>query len=160
MERGFPLPGPLLLVKAQRMVFPVSRHAVTHILSRPGCWDPSVIPTGAKWGLENGSSSLRRCTSHWCSDIVPLGHFWVPARRRRVTQSLLPGAWCWEHSWAEIPSLSPNFPAAVLPWCRDALQGNTFTSEDQLVLGGRGMTLPSHFGFSTCTVNALAPVRL
>lgn len=35
-------------------------HAATHILSRPGCWDPSVIPTGAKWALENGSASLKR----------------------------------------------------------------------------------------------------
>lgn len=45
----YSIPDPPLLANAGRMVFPVITQPTA---SSPGlrCWDPFVIPTGAKWG--------------------------------------------------------------------------------------------------------------
>ena len=45
-----------------------------------GCWDPCVIPAGAKWGLGNGSTSFRKMHSLLLLRACSLGHFGVPAR--------------------------------------------------------------------------------
>lgn len=105
MERGFPVPDPILLVNAQRTVFPVIMQPPT---SSPGlgAGTPLSFLQEQNGDWKTALQASKGCTPRWRSDLVPLGHFWVPARRRRVARSLLPVAWCWEHSWAEIPSLS------------------------------------------------------